>query len=133
MNPLVLQSSRWVVRGFPSPLLGVNPDDTYNETPYEKGFSFVSYLAHLVGDQGKFDAFLQVGGGTARGARPKTGVGRHEMLRGEEGLSAAADGEGVFGDMLEDPGVGSERVWQPTPAVPTGLRGAVQVPEHHRG
>lgn len=43
------------------PLLGVNPDDTYNETPYEKGFCFVSYLAHLVGDQGKFDAFLQVG------------------------------------------------------------------------
>uniref|UniRef100_A0A8B9TLR3 Aminopeptidase B n=1 Tax=Anas platyrhynchos TaxID=8839 RepID=A0A8B9TLR3_ANAPL len=38
---------------------GVNPDDTYNETPYEKGFCFVSYLAHLVGDQGKFDAFLQ--------------------------------------------------------------------------
>uniref|UniRef100_A0A8C9F1S0 Arginyl aminopeptidase n=1 Tax=Pavo cristatus TaxID=9049 RepID=A0A8C9F1S0_PAVCR len=40
---------------------GVNPDDTYNETPYEKGFCFVSYLAHLAGDQGKFDAFLQVG------------------------------------------------------------------------
>ncbi|XP_048781901.1 aminopeptidase B isoform X2 [Lagopus muta] len=38
---------------------GVNPDDTYNETPYEKGFCFVSYLAHLVGDQGKFDTFLQ--------------------------------------------------------------------------
>lgn len=75
------------MRGFPSPLLGVNPDDTYNETPYEKGFCFVSYLAHLVGDQGKFDAFLQVGGGAARGARPKNGVGRHEMLRGEEGLS----------------------------------------------
>ncbi|NXP29718.1 AMPB Aminopeptidase, partial [Scytalopus superciliaris] len=39
--------------------LGVNPDDTYNETPYEKGYCFVSYLAHLVGDQSKFDAFLQ--------------------------------------------------------------------------
>ncbi|KFV67326.1 Aminopeptidase B, partial [Dryobates pubescens] len=38
---------------------GVNPEDTYNETPYEKGFCFVSYLAHLVGDQSKFDAFLQ--------------------------------------------------------------------------
>uniref|UniRef100_A0A8C5M275 Aminopeptidase B n=1 Tax=Leptobrachium leishanense TaxID=445787 RepID=A0A8C5M275_9ANUR len=38
---------------------GVDPDDTYNETPYEKGFCFVSYLAHLVGDQGKFDAFLR--------------------------------------------------------------------------
>lgn len=41
-------------------LAGVNPDDTYNETPYEKGYCFVSYLAHLVGDQSKFDAFLQV-------------------------------------------------------------------------
>ncbi|XP_029428205.1 aminopeptidase B [Rhinatrema bivittatum] len=38
---------------------GVDPDDTYNETPYEKGYCFVSYLAHLVGDQSKFDAFLQ--------------------------------------------------------------------------
>ncbi|KAK2526428.1 Rnpep [Columba guinea] len=38
---------------------GVNPEDTYNETPYEKGFCFVSYLAHLVGDQSKFDGFLQ--------------------------------------------------------------------------
>ncbi|NXA54288.1 AMPB Aminopeptidase, partial [Nothocercus julius] len=40
-------------------LWSVNPDDTYNETPYEKGYCFVSYLAHLVGDQSKFDAFLQ--------------------------------------------------------------------------
>uniref|UniRef100_A0A8C5JEZ8 Aminopeptidase B n=1 Tax=Junco hyemalis TaxID=40217 RepID=A0A8C5JEZ8_JUNHY len=38
---------------------GINPDDTYNETPYEKGYCFVSYLAHLVGNQSKFDAFLQ--------------------------------------------------------------------------
>ncbi|KAM4700045.1 aminopeptidase B [Discoglossus pictus] len=38
---------------------GVDPDDTYNETPYEKGYCFVSYLCHLVGDQGKFDAFLR--------------------------------------------------------------------------
>ncbi|XP_069489683.1 aminopeptidase B isoform X1 [Ambystoma mexicanum] len=38
---------------------GVDPDDTYNETPYEKGYCFVSYLAHLVGDQSKFDGFLQ--------------------------------------------------------------------------
>lgn len=38
---------------------GVDPDDTYNETPYEKGFCFVSYLAHLVGDQNKFDNFLK--------------------------------------------------------------------------
>lgn len=41
-------------------LLGVDPDDTYNETPYEKGFCFVSYLAHLVGDQDEFDNFLKV-------------------------------------------------------------------------
>ncbi|GCC26802.1 hypothetical protein chiPu_0005222, partial [Chiloscyllium punctatum] len=38
---------------------GIDPDDTYNETPYEKGYCFVSYLAHLVGDQNKFDAFLR--------------------------------------------------------------------------
>uniref|UniRef100_A0A0B6ZWX3 Peptidase M1 leukotriene A4 hydrolase/aminopeptidase C-terminal domain-containing protein n=1 Tax=Arion vulgaris TaxID=1028688 RepID=A0A0B6ZWX3_9EUPU len=38
---------------------GVDPDDTYNETPYEKGFSFVSYLQHLVGDVDKFDEFLR--------------------------------------------------------------------------
>jgi aminopeptidase B len=38
---------------------GVNPDDTYNETPYEKGFAFVSYLQHLVGDVDKFDKFLR--------------------------------------------------------------------------
>uniref|UniRef100_A0A8C5UMF1 Aminopeptidase B n=1 Tax=Microcebus murinus TaxID=30608 RepID=A0A8C5UMF1_MICMU len=38
---------------------GVDPDDTYNETPYEKGFCFVSYLAHLVGDQDRFDKFLK--------------------------------------------------------------------------
>lgn len=90
------------MRGFPSPLLGVNPDDTYNETPYEKGFCFVSYLAHLVGDQGKFNAFLQVGGGAAQGARPKTGAGRCKMLRGDEkaqgagkeGLSQVAEERG---------------------------------------
>ncbi|XP_063469333.1 aminopeptidase B isoform X4 [Symphalangus syndactylus] len=40
-------------------LFGVDPDDTYNETPYEKGFCFVSYLAHLVGDQDQFDNFLK--------------------------------------------------------------------------
>ncbi|XP_064161638.1 aminopeptidase B isoform X2 [Anguilla rostrata] len=38
---------------------GVDPDDTYNETPYEKGFCFVSYLAHLAGGQSRFDAFLR--------------------------------------------------------------------------
>lgn len=57
-----LQNKGWFRSRFLSALLGVNPDDTYNETPYEKGFCFVSYLAHLVGDQGKFDAFLQVRG-----------------------------------------------------------------------
>ncbi|KAL8608211.1 hypothetical protein ACOMHN_016666 [Nucella lapillus] len=38
---------------------GVDPDDTYNETPYEKGFAFVSYLQSLVGDGQKFDDFLK--------------------------------------------------------------------------
>ncbi|XP_067661963.1 aminopeptidase B-like [Haliotis asinina] len=38
---------------------GVDPDDTYNETPYEKGYCFVSYLQHLVGDVEKFDQFLK--------------------------------------------------------------------------
>ncbi|KAK3105025.1 hypothetical protein FSP39_015458 [Pinctada imbricata] len=38
---------------------GVDPDDTYNETPYEKGFAFVSYLQNLVGDVKKFDDFLK--------------------------------------------------------------------------
>uniref|UniRef100_A0A673YFF3 Arginyl aminopeptidase (aminopeptidase B) n=1 Tax=Salmo trutta TaxID=8032 RepID=A0A673YFF3_SALTR len=42
-----------------SPPSGVDPDDTYNDMPYEKGFCFVSYLAHLVGDQCCFDAFLK--------------------------------------------------------------------------
>jgi aminopeptidase N len=36
---------------------------TYNtisaETPYEKGYCFVSYLQHLVGDADKFDNFLK--------------------------------------------------------------------------
>lgn len=38
---------------------GVDPEDTYNETPYEKGFCFVSYLCSLVGDVDKFDNFLK--------------------------------------------------------------------------
>ncbi|CAB1315172.1 unnamed protein product, partial [Coregonus sp. 'balchen'] len=41
-----------------SPPSGVYPDDTYNDTSYEKGFCFVSYLAHLAGDQSCFNAFL---------------------------------------------------------------------------
>uniref|UniRef100_A0AAZ3Q8V2 Arginyl aminopeptidase (aminopeptidase B) n=1 Tax=Oncorhynchus tshawytscha TaxID=74940 RepID=A0AAZ3Q8V2_ONCTS len=43
-----------------SPPSGVDPDDTYNDMPYEKGFCFVSYLAHLAGDQSCFDAFLKI-------------------------------------------------------------------------
>lgn len=46
--------------------VGVDPDDTYNETPYEKGFCFVSYLAHLCGEQSRFDAFLRVREGLHR-------------------------------------------------------------------
>ncbi|XP_043341077.1 aminopeptidase B isoform X1 [Cervus canadensis] len=46
-------------RRISSVLFGVDPDDTYNETPYEKGFCFISYLAHLVGDQDQFDDFLK--------------------------------------------------------------------------
>lgn len=38
---------------------GVDPDDTYNETPYEKGFAFVCYLRSLVGDNDVFDEFLK--------------------------------------------------------------------------
>ncbi|OWF37302.1 aminopeptidase B-like [Mizuhopecten yessoensis] len=38
---------------------GVDPDDTYNETPYEKGFAFVSYLQQLAGDVKTFDDFLK--------------------------------------------------------------------------
>ncbi|XP_035828765.1 aminopeptidase B [Aplysia californica] len=38
---------------------GVDPEDTYNETPYEKGFCFVSYLCSLTGDVEKFDDFLK--------------------------------------------------------------------------
>ncbi|XP_064615996.1 aminopeptidase B-like [Liolophura sinensis] len=37
----------------------MDPDDTYNETPYEKGFMFVSYLQNLVGDLRTFDDFLK--------------------------------------------------------------------------
>lgn len=38
---------------------GVDPDDTYNETPYEKGFACVSYLQMLAGSTQKFDDFLK--------------------------------------------------------------------------
>ncbi|XP_063966411.1 aminopeptidase B-like [Lytechinus pictus] len=38
---------------------GIDPEDTYNEVPYEKGFAFVSYLASLVGGRSKFTEFLK--------------------------------------------------------------------------
>lgn len=39
---------------------GVDPDDTYNYTPYEKGYAFVCYLRHLIGDDKKrFDDWLK--------------------------------------------------------------------------
>lgn len=38
---------------------GVDPDDTYNDTPYEKGYSFVCYLQHLAGSVEEFDDFLK--------------------------------------------------------------------------
>lgn len=47
---------------------GVDPEDTYNETPYEKGFCFVSYLRSLVGSDSEFDAWLK---SYATGARPR--------------------------------------------------------------
>lgn len=74
---LALEQNREADRGTCSgvvcrPLPGVDPDDTYNETPYEKGFCFVSYLAHLVGDLDKFDKFLKVL------STPRLGEGRRE-------------------------------------------------------
>ncbi|XP_024900296.1 aminopeptidase B [Pteropus alecto] len=38
---------------------GVDPDDTYNDTPHGQGSCFVFYLALLVGDQGQFDKFFK--------------------------------------------------------------------------
>ncbi|XP_030853386.1 aminopeptidase B [Strongylocentrotus purpuratus] len=38
---------------------GIDPEDTYNEVPYEKGFAFVSYLASLVGGKSEFTKFLK--------------------------------------------------------------------------
>eukprot|EP00118_Oscarella_pearsei_P025384 m.308098 g.308098 ORF g.308098 m.308098 type:complete len:624 (+) comp43375_c0_seq1:87-1958(+) len=37
----------------------VDPDDTYCETPYEKGFCFVSYLKSLTKSDEEFDDFLK--------------------------------------------------------------------------
>ncbi|PKU27753.1 hypothetical protein llap_21943 [Limosa lapponica baueri] len=74
---------------------GVNPDDTYNETPYEKGYCFVSYLAHLVGDQSKFDAFLQVSTGRYQvevptHTKPCSGRPEHSGIPGKDGLESVA-------------------------------------------
>lgn len=38
---------------------GIDPDETYTETPYEKGFAFVSYLRACVGSDEAFDAWLR--------------------------------------------------------------------------
>jgi len=38
---------------------GVDPDDTYNQTPYEKGYCFLSYLRSLVPSDEVFDAFMR--------------------------------------------------------------------------
>jgi len=38
---------------------GVDPEDTYNECPYEKGFAMVAYLRHCVGSDEAFDAWLR--------------------------------------------------------------------------
>ncbi|XP_077986045.1 aminopeptidase B-like [Glandiceps talaboti] len=38
---------------------GVDPDDTYNETPYEKGYCFCCFLQSHVGSLEKFDNFLK--------------------------------------------------------------------------
>ena len=39
-------------------LNGDNPDNSYSEVPYEKGFQFLYYLESLVGEE-NFQAFLQ--------------------------------------------------------------------------
>lgn len=51
---------------------GVDPEDTYNETPYEKGYCFVSYLRSLVGSDAEFDAWLKTYATGALG-RPLSG------------------------------------------------------------
>lgn len=30
---------------------GVNPDDSFSEIPYEKGFQFLTYLESIVGEE----------------------------------------------------------------------------------
>ena len=38
---------------------GVNPEDLYTETPYEKGFIFLKYLCKQTGSVDAFDGFLK--------------------------------------------------------------------------
>ena len=38
---------------------GLDPDETYTEAPYEKGFALVSYLRQAVGSDTAFDAWLK--------------------------------------------------------------------------
>lgn len=67
------------------PLSGVDPEDTYNGTPHGKGFCFISYLAHLVGDQGRFDKFLRLSS-----ARGRVGDGADGAEGGGGGQRARA-------------------------------------------
>lgn len=39
---------------------GIDPGDCYNQCAYEKGYSFVCYLRHLVGTDEAFDGFLKL-------------------------------------------------------------------------
>lgn len=39
---------------------GEDPEDTYTDIPYEKGYALVCYLRHLVGSDQEFDAWLKV-------------------------------------------------------------------------
>ncbi|KAJ9471972.1 Leukotriene A-4 hydrolase-like protein [Diplonema papillatum] len=39
-------------------LSGVDPDDSFSVVPYEKGYSFISHLQSVVGDEAKFEAWL---------------------------------------------------------------------------
>ena len=52
-NPPELTKLRVIIEA------GVNPDDTYTETPYEKGYAFVCYLRSKVGSDEAFDGWLR--------------------------------------------------------------------------
>ena len=38
---------------------GANPDDAYNQVPYEKGFQFVLFMANLLNSKADFQAIIQ--------------------------------------------------------------------------